>query len=100
MNTEKSLGLKHDSEKPRYDLVPVHAEAAVVDVLTFGATKYAPNNWRHVEGATERYTAAALRHIAAYRMGDKDDSESGLPHLAHAICCLMFILELDTESDK
>lgn len=93
-------GQKHDTDKPRYDLIPVHAEAAVVDVLTFGANKYAPDNWRHVENATERYTAAALRHIAAYRMGDHEDKESGLPHLAHAVCCLVFMLELDSEADK
>lgn len=93
-------GQKHDTGKPRYDLMPVHAEAAVVDVLTFGANKYAPDNWRHVESASERYTAAALRHIAAYRMGEHEDKESGLPHLAHAACCLMFMLELDSEADK
>ncbi len=93
-------GQKHDTDKPRYDLMPVHAEAAVVDVLTFGAKKYAPDNWRHVESATDRYTAAALRHIAAYRMGEREDQESGLPHLAHAVCCLMFMLELGSEADK
>ena len=95
----EKVGAKHDQGKPRYDLIPVHAEAEFVDVLTFGATKYAPNQWRNVEGARERYTAAAMRHIAAYRMGETHDQESGKHHLAHAMCCMAFIIELDLEKE-
>lgn len=93
-------GRKHDQDKPRYDLVPVHAEAEFVDVLTFGANKYGPENWRQLEGARERYVAAAMRHLAAYRMGETHDVESGKHHLAHAQCCMAFIVELDLEENK
>ena len=92
--TQKA-GLKFDTEKPLYNLIPVHAEAEMADVLTFGATKYGPNNWRKVGNAKERYIAAAMRHIAAYRMNEESDPESGSHHLAHAMCCLSFIIELD-----
>lgn len=34
------------------------------------------------------------RHLWAYRRGEVSDPESGLPHLAHAMCCLMFMAEL------
>ena len=51
------------------------------------------NNWVLVE--PERYDDAALRHIQAYLSGELNDPESGKPHLAHALCCLMFRLELD-----
>lgn len=93
-------GAKHDAGKPLYNLIPVHAEAELVDVLTFGANKYAPNQWRNVENATDRYTAAAMRHLAAYRMGETHDNESGKHHLAHAMCCLAFIVELDLEDNE
>jgi hypothetical protein len=96
----EKVGAKHDQGKPRYDLIPVHAEAEFVDVLTFGATKYAPNQWRNVKGARERYIAAAMRHIAAYRMGETHDPESGKHHLAHALCCMAFIIELDLEDKE
>jgi len=96
----EKVGNKHDTGKPLYNLIPVHAEAEFVDVLTFGATKYAPNQWRTVPNATGRYTAAAMRHLAAYRMGETHDIESGKHHLAHAMCCLAFIIELDLEQDK
>lgn len=92
---DEKLGSKYDQGKPRYDLVPAHAEAEFVDVLTFGANKYGPENWRKVEQAKERYTAAAMRHLAAYRMGETHDIESGKHHLAHAMCCLAFITEMD-----
>jgi len=94
----EKVGAKHDQGKPLYNLIPVHAEAELVDVLTFGATKYTPNQWRTVDNAKERYTAAAMRHLAAYRMGEESDPESGKHHLAHAMCCLSFIIELDLEN--
>lgn len=88
-------GEKYDDGKPRYDLLPAGALAQLVDVLTFGASKYEPNGWRHVKDASSRYLAAAERHIWAWVRGDDIDLESGLPHLAHAACCLMFLAELD-----
>lgn len=92
-------GRKHDTGKPRYDLMPVHAEAEMVDVLTFGADKYGDENWRNVK--KERYIAAAGRHRAAYRMGQTHDPETGKHHLAHAMCCDAFVIELDLkESEK
>jgi len=85
-------GAKHDGGKPRWDLLPMGPVARVVDVLTFGATKYAPDNWQQVAEPGGRYFAAALRHLAAWSDGERLDPESGLPHLAHAACCLLFLL--------
>ena len=62
-------------------------------VLTFGAEKYDPHNWRKVDDLQNRYSSAALRHIFAHIDGEDADEETGLSHLAHAICCLMFKLE-------
>lgn len=91
------VGEKHDAGKPRYDLMPVDAERMVIDVLTYGAMKYAPENWRHVENAPARYYAAARRHMEAWRCGEMVDDETGFHHLSHAICCLLFQLQLDIE---
>lgn len=93
-------GRKLDAGKPRFDLMPLHAYKAVVDVLTYGAGKYAPENWRKVDGWRWRYYRAALGHIYAWAVGERLDAESGLPHLAHAVCCLLFILELDVGEKK
>jgi hypothetical protein len=88
-------GVKADLDKPRWDLLPFVATAVVVDVLTYGARKYSPDNWRHVPDARRRYFAAAMRHLVAWFAGERVDPESGRPHLAHATCCLLFLLELD-----
>lgn len=97
---EAPAGMKHDQSKPRYSLIPAGALALVVDVLEYGATKYAPDNWKHVENARERYYNASMRHVQAWWSGEQVDSESGLPHLAHAICSLMFLMTLDGEQGE
>lgn len=90
----RTTGSKHDSGKPLMGAVPPNALLAVAKVLTFGAEKYGRDNWRQVENAETRYLDAALRHINAYQRGELADPESGESHLAHAVCSLMFMLEL------
>lgn len=84
-------GRKDDQGKPRWELLPLEPVAAVVDVLTFGAKKYAPDNWKKVENPVDRYYAAVMRHLYAWRQGEILDPESGLPHIAHALCSLIFL---------
>jgi hypothetical protein len=84
-------GKKFDQEKPRYDLVPWEQIDDVAMVLTYGAIKYAPDNWMKVKGARWRYVAAAFRHLVARARGEINDSETGLPHTAHCVCCLLFL---------
>lgn len=88
-------GLKFDDTKPRFDLIPPRAELELAKVLLHGASKYGPRNWELVDNHVDRYIAACRRHLNAYMIGEKIDKESGLPHVAHAICSLMFILEKD-----
>ena len=88
-------GLKRDGGKPRWSLLPFRAVRLVVDVLEFGAQKYSPGNWRHVQNARERYFNAATRHLIAWWGGEKNDPESELPHLACVACCVLFLLELE-----
>jgi len=87
-----ALGVKHDSDKPRWSLLPFKALQEVVEVLTFGAKKYAADNWKYVPNARERYIDAAYRHLADWNSGEKKDPETGKSHLAHAVCCLLFLL--------
>jgi len=87
------IGTKRDQDKIQLHLLPPRAELMIGEVLTFGAKKYSPNGWKYVENPNDRYMAAAMRHLNSARQGEQLDAESGLPHLAHAACCLMFILE-------
>lgn len=92
-----SGGMKFDDLKARYDLVPPDALRAVAEVLTFGALKYEPDNWKKVDQAQRRYLASAMRHVEAFRRGEQRDPDSRLHHLAHAATCLLFILQLLAE---
>lgn len=98
-SAKKELGVKFDSNKPQWSLLPFEALEEVVEVLTSGAKKYAPNNWKYVPDADARYMDAAFRHMAQYMQGDKYDEETGNNHLAHAMCCLLFKLWFDRQQE-
>ena len=49
-------GMKHDSGKIRPGLIPAECLKAVAEVMTYGANKYAPDNWKQV--SPERYIDA------------------------------------------
>lgn len=86
-------GIKTDAGKPEFRLIPQVALLEVAKVMTFGAQKYTPDNWRKVDNAHSRYIDAALRHINAHLIGQHKDPESDLNHLAHAVCSLMMAME-------
>lgn len=89
----KTGGTKYDAGKPDMSLLDPLALTRVAEVLTFGAKKYDAHNWR--QGfKLSRLTAAALRHIFAWIGGQDKDPETDISHLAHAMCCLMFCLNL------
>jgi len=87
----ESGGQKDDAGKPRMDLLDAYAIEELSKVLTFGAKKYAPNQWR--KGIKiSRLVAALLRHTFAFMAGANKDPETGLDHMAHAMCCCMFLI--------
>ena len=92
---QQPLGRKFDGGKLEYGLLPPNALEETVKVLTFGAQKYERNNWIHVDDGLRRYFDALQRHLWAWKKGEQIDPESGLHHLAHAMCCLMFLYERD-----
>jgi hypothetical protein len=95
---EQSGGKKGDGGKRQWDLVDFKFLDDFIDVLTFGATKYAPDNWKKV--SRNRYEAALMRHWSAYLQGEQNDPETGLPHLAHMTCSLMFLNWFDNQKEE
>lgn len=68
----------------------------VGDVLTMGAIKYSPNNWKLVD--REQYERAMYHHMNEYFKGVKNDDESGLSHLYHVACNAMFLDWFDRDT--
>lgn len=95
-----SGGRKFDGGKLQYGLLPPLALKATVEILTFGAEKYEPDNWKHVPDSKRRYFDAMQRHLWAWKEGEQNDPETDKNHLAHAMCCLMFLLERDMFNDE
>jgi hypothetical protein len=80
-------GAKLDAGKLRAGLVLddfALALTAVAAVGTVGAAKYTPHGWLSVPDAEARYTDAQRRHELAHAIGEENDPDTDLPHLAHA----------------
>jgi hypothetical protein len=74
----------------------MNALEPIVRALEFGAAKYEPDGWKSVPTPRMRYYDALQRHLLAWWNGEVNDPESGEHHLAHAGCCLVFLLWFET----
>lgn len=96
--TATTGGRKFDGDKLRYGLLPITALQETVHVLSLGAIKYEENNWMYVPDSQNRYFDALQRHLWSWKSGEQNDPETGINHLAHAACNIMFLLERDSYS--
>lgn len=84
--------VKNDAGKLDWTLVPFQSLEGMVQVLEFGAKKYAAYNWTKGGGFSwVRVTASCFRHLFAWLAGQDNDPESGLNHIYHAQCNLLFL---------
>jgi hypothetical protein len=89
---KEEAGVKFDNGKVGVHLLPPGPLLEIAAVLDFGAKKYAAYNWTNGI-AYSRVYGAALRHLWAWFRGEDSDPETGLSHLAHAGCCVLFLLQ-------
>jgi len=86
-------GGKQSKSPYRFDLVDGKAMFRLAGVLAYGATRYAPNNWRLI--SLQDHLNHALQHLFAYLAGDTQDD-----HLGHALCRLMFAVAKQEMGDN
>ena len=79
--------------KPMLSLVPKALLWGVGRALSYGAEKYAPNNWRRGMNWSEP-ASALLRHFTAWLEGEDYDSDSGLHHLDSVGANLAFLMHM------
>lgn len=94
VTTKQLGGQKFDSDKLRYDLLPPELLEEVARVLTFGAEKYSARNWE-LGMQWSRPFGAMMRHMWAWWGGEDKDPETGYSHLAHAACCIAFLVSYE-----
>lgn len=63
-----------------------------------GAFKYGPFNWRDDPISISTYLDAAKRHMDLFRAGQRNASDTGIHHLAHAMCCLSIIMDAEAHN--
>lgn len=95
----KASFVKADSGKLQWSLLPFEELKDVVKVLMLGAKKYSPDNWKKCDDV-KRYKDALMRHVISYVSGDERDEESGLSHLAHAICNCLFLMWFNNQKGE
>lgn len=95
MTVPDGEGKKYDAGKLRWSLIPQGVVDDYIKVLEFGANKYGKDNWQHVANGNTRYYDAAMRHMEQWWRGGDVDEESGSSHLAHAMCCISFLMWLE-----
>ena len=87
--------VKYDDNKLKWYLLPWDALEEVVKVYTVGSKKYAERNWE--KGFTySRLYGALLRHLVAwFQRGERNDSDSGVHHLAAVAFCTLGLLAFE-----
>lgn len=83
--------MKFDDGKLPIHLVDPEIILELAKVLDFGAKKYEAHNWK-IGIPVTRYYSALQRHLFAWLECEDKDPESGLDHLSHAACNLMFLI--------
>lgn len=94
MATSTEQGRKHDSGKPRWDLLPAGPLLKLVEVYTIGAAKYDDRNWEN--GLRwGRVFRALLSHAFKWWAGEQNDQEDGQHHLASVAWCAMALMQYE-----
>lgn len=94
-------GIKYDHDRLRWDLLPMECVEEIVKIYSFGSKKYSDNSWQNVENGRERYYAALMRHLVAWRKGERIDPESGELHISHMAWNAIALIYLELkEVDK
>ena len=93
--------MKFDEGKRDWSLLPYDSIEEIAKVLEFGKIKYAAWNW--TEGGGFKYTRvfnASMRHLLAFMRGEDKDPDSGLSHIAHLGCNVLFLLHFILNKEK
>lgn len=82
-------GLRYNKDKRKWSYVHFKSLEPMIEVLEFGAKKYAPFNWQKGLDLKE-ILESMQRHLAALMDGEEIDPESGISHVGHIQCNAMF----------
>lgn len=101
-NPKDRLGAK----KPRLSLIPPSGLVYAALAMQYGAEEkeiknpdgtitygYGAYNWRQKKVQSMIYLEACMRHLLSWLDGEESAEDSGVPHLGHAIACLLILID-------
>lgn len=93
--------VRYNEGKRDWSLMPMGSVEEILKVLEFGKTKYSAWNWSKGDGFKymDVYNSI-MRHLVAWKSGEDTDPESGLSHIAHIGCNVLFLLHFINNQDK
>ena len=86
-----TIAQRNNAGKTEWCLMPFEAVEQITRILSFGARKYAPDNWKLGNPWTDTYNSLC-RHLFKWREGEDRDPETGELHMAHIGCNVVFLL--------
>jgi len=90
----KEGGVKFDTGKPRYDLIPADSLHELAKLYTTGAAKYGDRNWEN--GVSwGRIFGAMMRHSWAFWRGERFDPDDGQHHMASVAWGALALISYD-----
>lgn len=92
-------GLRYNDGKRKWSLVHFKSLEPLVEVLEFGAKKYAPENWKKGLDKKE-ILESMMRHLMSLMDGEALDPESKKHHIGHIMCNAMFYSYFDNELNE
>lgn len=72
---EPNGGMKYDTGKLDWSLLPWEVIETTVNRFTVGKDKYAKDSWKKLENGAERYESAMMRHFCEYKKGNTWDND-------------------------
>lgn len=98
INTINAGLMKPTKGKSRPDLLSPSLLLSAGSVMLYGAERYGDRNY--LNGTSEVYRAALLRHVLTYLRDPTTLDESGESHLAHILANCSILWELDKKDAK
>lgn len=89
-SSARGSGARYNAGKTEFHQLPLFALDGAMRVMMYGASKYAKFNWAKGQAWSVCYDSM-MRHLSKWQRGEELDPESGLPHLDHALCNLVFL---------
>lgn len=88
-DVQSEVALRYNEGKLDWTLLDFESVTPLVEVMTYGATKYDRDNWKLKCKDPRQHLQSAMRHLISIIQGQEIDDESGKRHSGHVMANMM-----------